>query len=289
LNYYTTVVGLDTPYQYDYLAHLGDDESSDITVRVPQGHYAIVSTLFQDDDLDDLAEAVLAQPNLSVSADTQLTLDARAAKPVTVSVPDRGAIRSESAVTVGVRNGSNGWVSYGGIVNGHVAVHTAQLGPDGGDNVVSVFRSALSDGSDPSAYAYQLAWYRRGTLPTGFTPTLTAKQLATERTSAGVQAPAGTAYLESAATIPGYPLAPIYTSAPASATRYFKHRRRHQLEPPRPTSGPTTSSTTTASPRRGRRRRTRRARRTLRPGTPRSSPPARPSAAGGPGTSSPCE
>ena len=218
LNYYTLVVGLDTPYQYDYLAHLGD-ESSDITISVPQGHYAIVSTLFREGD--DLGESVLAQPSLSVSADTDLTLDARAGKPVEVTVPDADAVRSESAVTVAVRNGSNSWVSYGGIVNGQVPVYTAQLGANGGDNVVSVIRSALSDGSDPSAYAYQLAWYRPGTLPTGFTPTLTAKQLATDRTSARAQAPAGITLLGSAATVPGYPLTPIYTSAPRSATRYF--------------------------------------------------------------------
>ncbi|HST84509.1 MAG TPA: S8 family serine peptidase [Kineosporiaceae bacterium] len=219
LNYYTMVVGLDTPYQYDYLAHLGEDENSDLALSVPQGHYAVVSTLFAEGD--DLGESVLAQPNLNVSADTDLTLDARAGKLVEVSVPDADAVRAQSAVTVGVRNGSNNWVSYGGIVNGQVPVYTAQLGANGGDNVVSVIRSALSDGSDPSAYAYQLAWYRPGTLPTGFTPTLTAKQLATDRTSARAQAPTGTTGLESAATVPGYPLTPIYTFAPLSSTRYF--------------------------------------------------------------------
>ena len=219
LNYLTMVVGLDTPYQYDYLAHLGEDENSDLTLSVPEGHYAIVSTLFAEGD--ELGESVLAQPSLSVNGDTDLTLDARAGKPVEVSVPDADAVRADSSVSVGVRNGSGSWVSYGGIVNGRVPVYTAQLGANGGDNVVSVIRSALSDGSEPSAYAYQLAWYRPGTLPTGFTPKLTAKRLATERTSARGQAPAGSTYLESAATVPGYPLTPIYTSAPVSATRYF--------------------------------------------------------------------
>jgi hypothetical protein len=219
LNYVSTIVGLDTPYQYDFRNALSD-ETSDITVKVPQGRYAIVSTLFAEED-DDLAVSVLAQPSLNVSGDTELTLDARAGKPVAVSVPDAGAVRSGSAVTVGIRNGSNGWVSYGSLVGGRVAVHTAQLGANGGDNVVSVIRSALSDGSDPSAYAYQLAWYRRGSLPTGFTPTLTAKQLATERTSARAQAPTGTMMLQSAAAVPGYPLTPVYTEAPVSAIRYF--------------------------------------------------------------------
>ncbi|GAA0318480.1 S8 family serine peptidase [Actinoallomurus spadix] len=216
--YYTTVVGLDTPYEYDSLFHYDRNYGSDFTISVPEGHYAIVSQMFSA--LPN--ETYVARPNLTVDTDTDLTLDERAGQPVRVSVPTAGAVRSDSAVEVGIRNGSNSWVTVGGSSNESIQMRTAQIGGSGdSDAFVSEIRTAFSDGSDPSAYAYQLAWYRPGTLPTGFTESVTADQLAVDRTSARAQAPAGTTIMQSAPTVPGYPLSPVYTSTPLAATRYF--------------------------------------------------------------------
>ena len=216
--YYTTVVGLDTPYEYDSLYHYNDSYGSDITLSVPEGHYAVVSQMFTQFP----NVTYVAQPDLAVSGDTDLTLDERAGQPVQVSVPTAGAVRSDSAVEVGIRGGGGSWVTVGGSSNALVQMRTAQIGGNGdGRTFVSAIRTAFSDGSDPSAYAYQLAWYLPGTLPTGFTKAVTAGQLAVEQTSARAQAPAGTAVMLAASTVPGYPLTPIYTSTPLAATRYF--------------------------------------------------------------------
>jgi subtilisin family serine protease len=218
--YYTTVVGLDTPYEYDSLYHY--DYDSDVTLSVPEGHYAIVSQMFSE--LPN--ETYVAQPNLTVDADTDLTLDERAGKPVQVSVPAAGAVRSDSAVEVGIRSGSNSWVTVGGDSNESIQMRTAQIGGTGNsDDFVSEIRTTFSDGSDPSAYAYQLAWYQPGALPTGFTRSVTADQLAVDQTSARAQAPAGTTLMQSAPTVPGYPLTAVYTSTPLAPTRYFNTDR----------------------------------------------------------------
>ena len=210
LDYYTTVVGLDTPFVWDSLYHYGDDYSSDVTLSVPAGHYAVVSQLFGD------SFAVLARPSLAVDADAALTLDARAARPVQVTVPAADAVSSGSGAEVGIRNGGGGWVSVGGALYGSVELATAQLG-EAAPGVVSLITAAFGAGSD----AYQLAWYRPGSLPTGLTRTVTAGRLAVDRTSVRTQTLAGSALMRSAPIIPGYPIAPVYTPAPLATTRYF--------------------------------------------------------------------
>jgi subtilisin family serine protease len=217
LNYYTTVVGLDTPFVWDSLYHYDGNYPTDFTLTVPEGRYAIVSQLFDDDG----AYTVLARPDVAVGADTDLTFDARAGRPVQISVPAAGAVHSAGAAAVGIRNGSGGWVTVGGALSGSAQLFTAQLGGNGGGDVVSEIRAAFSDGSDPSTYAYQLAWYQPGTLPTGFTRTVTAKDLAVDQASARPAAPVGTTVLQAAAILPAYPLTPIYTATPLAGTRYF--------------------------------------------------------------------
>jgi subtilisin family serine protease len=213
--YYTTIVGLDTPYVYDSLYHYDHEYSSDITVNVPAGRYAIVSQMFSD--LPNLT--YVARPTLTVGGDSAVTFDERAGQPVRVSVPHAGAVRSDSAVEVGIRAGDGGWVTVGGSSNAQIQMRTAQIGGNGDrDSFVSAIQSAFGDGS---SYAYQLAWYQPGTLPTGFTRSVDSRRLAVDRTSARSQAPAGTTVMRSAPILPGYPLTPAYTSTPPASTRYF--------------------------------------------------------------------
>ena len=216
--YYTTIVGLDTPYVYDSLYHYDHEYGSDFTVSVPEGRYAIVSQIFTRE----LTVTYVARPTLTVAGDTALTFDERAGQPVQIGAPEAGAVRSDTAVEVGIRAGDGSWVTVGGASNAQVQMRTAQIGGNGDSGAfVSEVRTAFSDGSDPSAYAYQLAWYQPGTLPTGFTRSVDAGRLAVDKTAARVQAPAGTAVMLSAPTVPGYPLTPVYTSTPLASTRYF--------------------------------------------------------------------
>ncbi|MET0495375.1 MAG: S8 family serine peptidase [Actinoplanes sp.] len=209
--FYTQVIGLDTPYLHDTLADY--PWLPDVTLRVPKGRYAIVSRIAGQDG-DDWASTVLAQPSLSVTKDTDLTLDARIAQPVQVTVPEAGAVRASGAVDIGVR-GLSGWLSTGIRTSGTTRAYTAQLGANvAGDAFVSSVRAAFSDGADPSAYAYQLGWVQPGTLPSGFTRSVTAGELATEQVSVRRQLPVSEAELEATMVIPGYPLTTIATSTP---------------------------------------------------------------------------
>jgi subtilisin family serine protease len=217
-DYYTTIVGLDTPYVYDSLYHYSHDYGSDTVVDVPEGRYAIVSQMFSD--LPN--ETYVARPALTLDGDTELTIDERAGRPVRITVPRAGAVRTDSAVEIGVRDGGGRWVTVGGASNETIQMRTAQIGGDGDRaGFVSAIRAAYGDGNNASAYAYQLAYYQPGTLPTGFTKSADAARLAVDRTSARAQAPAGTAGLQAAPTVPGYPLTPVYTWAPLAADRYF--------------------------------------------------------------------
>jgi subtilisin family serine protease len=217
-DYYTEVIGIDTPYVYDSLYHYSPE--ADFTLRVPKGRYAIVARLVEEDG-DGYVGTVLAQPSLSVGADTELTLDARTARPVQVTVPEEGAVRSFSAVDIGVRTLS-GWTTQGIRFGGGTEAYTAQLGANGTrDGFVSSVRTAFSDGADPSAYAYQLGWAQPGTLPTGFSRQVTNDQLATETMSVRRQAPGSAAELAASTVIPGYPLTTVANGTPLAARSYF--------------------------------------------------------------------
>jgi hypothetical protein len=58
------------------------------SVRVPPGSYSVVSNVFTYDDADELREvSAMALPEVAVSGDTEVTLDARDANPISVATP----------------------------------------------------------------------------------------------------------------------------------------------------------------------------------------------------------
>jgi subtilisin family serine protease len=217
----TTVIGLDTTYFYE-TDLTSVPPGSDFSISVPAGHYAVTSQVFNDEDTGAPSITVEAAPDLAVEQDTAVTFDARAAAPVRVGVPTAGAVTDADVLQLNVRNGDGAWRAVGSYVSAPYQLYTAQIG-DNGDagRFVSGLQAGLSDSSDPSAYSYQLAWYWPGTLPTGFTRTVTGGQLAVDRTSTRAPAPAGETEMQVSSAVPGYPLPPVYLSAPLAPTRYF--------------------------------------------------------------------
>ncbi|GAA2757741.1 hypothetical protein [Actinopolymorpha rutila] len=108
-------------------------------------------------------EAVLAQPLLTVGRDTRLVLDARAARPVSVRVPDSSA-RIEN-VNVAVSVGDRGAISE---FQSLAHLHTAQIGPSAPANLFTaeiegVWARPDADGDFRSSpYAYMLSWFSEG-------------------------------------------------------------------------------------------------------------------------------
>ncbi|MFC7532500.1 S8 family serine peptidase [Actinoplanes sp. GCM10030250] len=210
--HYTQVIGLDTPYLHDTVYDY--PWTPDVELRVPTGRYAIITQYFHEAEDGTWVSAAVAQPSVSVTGTTDITVDTRVARPVTATVPDAGARFDAGSVAFGVRT-PNGWASY--AVNSYGgALNSAQLGGEG-DALLSVIRMAYT--SDTAVY--HLAWPIKGRVPTGFTAAVTARELAAETGEMYRQATGSTASLYAGVHVPGNPLtfAPLTTDL--SATRYY--------------------------------------------------------------------
>ncbi|CAL9563998.1 hypothetical protein SUDANB176_04702 [Streptomyces sp. enrichment culture] len=108
-----------------------------VTVRVPKGGYVLDTGIFVGSDPEKYEGADwLAQPKLDVTRNTTITLDARKAKPVDITVPDKAA-ESEFAsadYTVETEDGSYG---FGWWLDSYDNFRSAHLGPQITDGSLS--------------------------------------------------------------------------------------------------------------------------------------------------------
>lgn len=104
------------------------DASGTVKIRVPKGGYILNTGVYADPTDFTKGADWLAQPKLSVTKNTTITLDARKAKPVDITVPESSA-KSEFAspdYTVEVPGGSYG---FGWWLDSYKGFRTAHLGP----------------------------------------------------------------------------------------------------------------------------------------------------------------
>jgi subtilisin family serine protease len=142
-------------------------------VRLPKGRYDLNAfDVSADPDNKDQPYAItlMSRPNLTVGADTSVTLDATAGQPVRAAVdrPDAkrqfGELGLFSAGVAGTAGGSIGWftrpfyqvfaVPTGRKVTGHPYAF-----------FLRATLAAVRPGTDPAAYVYQLAFLERGHIP----------------------------------------------------------------------------------------------------------------------------
>ena len=181
--HFTVIVGLDTDY-----ADLVFGEAGTATVRVPTGRYGVFSSIdeFDVEGGDDFRSAVLVDPEVTVTSDVTVTLDARQGEPVRASAPQAGAQVATVDVAVAFASEEFGPL---GISAGYPAfdgVSTKYLG----DGPVPWVNSAISHqwykpdgdgGFANSPYAYALGEMIAGQLPTGYSRDYTAAELARVR------------------------------------------------------------------------------------------------------------
>lgn len=216
----TRVIGIDTPFRYDSVYHYDGEPQTSISVRVPRGRYAIVSALSGEDETG-YHTTTLVQPDLRVDAARTLTLDARAGRPVEVTVP-RPAVRDSASVVTGIRTLA-GWTSLETYSGSGGPTYTARLGTAGDPaGFVSGIRVALRDPADAPAYVYQTAAYRRGDLSTGFSARLRAEDFAVVRQQHRMHSPANLAWVSMRNVVPGRPLVMTGTQTPVAATQYVQ-------------------------------------------------------------------
>jgi subtilisin family serine protease len=175
-DYSVLVFGLDNPnFEFPYEA------DGRVTVRLPKGRYALNAQVFLDSETSS-SWAFLAQPLLTVDRDTAVAVDARVARPVSVTPPDP---------TATVLGASIGYNLHAGAAQGEFSTLTFQLR---GFSVAHLGpplpKEALTVGVDtqwtnPGGDFFGLAWHRFGTLPTGFTKVVRPGDVATVRAEFG--------------------------------------------------------------------------------------------------------
>ncbi|MGW3463614.1 S8 family serine peptidase [Streptomyces olivaceoviridis] len=170
----TDVEGIDT----DFSASYADEEDGELTVRLPKGDYSLSGVIHPATSSP--THAVLLQPRMRLDADTTVTIDARQAQPVDISVPDKAAENTRALVSVGWKRGeglSEGLNQY--YLPDFRSLTVGQLGSAlPADQVYAQYSGIWSrqDG-DGTPVNYHLAWNRTGRLG-GFSAKVKQNQLA---------------------------------------------------------------------------------------------------------------
>lgn len=172
-------------------AHTGDSAR----VRLRDGHYVVQSYLLTGSE-EDPEITSLADPALVLTGDRTITMDARAAKPVAVTVADKKAVPTYNEAGWTIRTaapeiwGSND--PFGVLMNLNFA--RLRTGPAQGSAAKSGFLSyvtgswtRLTDGSPVNSPAvYRVYLYERGRMMAGKTSALRAGDFATVRSQVGI-------------------------------------------------------------------------------------------------------
>lgn len=192
-NHTTTVEQLDSGTEWPV-----DPTAAVSTLQLPPGNYAVISYIY--DTNGDFS--LLAQPLIDLTGPQEVDLDARLARPVTVTIPDETATQQIGEVVVWVRFAPD--FTEGNLLIGATFDHmyTARIGPETGPGRVSsqVHGEWMKPGG---AEEYNLAWIADGQVMTGFDRMVAASQLATVHREYASEADGVTSNAGAAAISPG--------------------------------------------------------------------------------------
>jgi hypothetical protein len=124
---------------------LGPDPGGTVTLRVPRGHYTVLSTVFTvltssagagapaqhggEPEPPPISVTLLAQPDLDVNQPRTLILDARLGQPVSVTVPQPSARQVYADVGAGITT-----ASHSVLGESFADLYSARIGPDQPDD-----------------------------------------------------------------------------------------------------------------------------------------------------------
>ncbi|WNM38893.1 S8 family serine peptidase [Micromonospora halotolerans] len=193
-------------------------------LRLPKGRYALYSTIHEGD-----ASTLLVQPVLDVRGPVTEALDARTARPVSLTVPQPDAAPLSINVSANWDDGLRypgvqlSGVSFGEVFFGRIGPavaapeFTATLG-------VGLARPGPDRSFRNSPYTYDLAYVRQGDMFTGLARKLSPKDLATVQATYRSQSSTATAVRFHRAASPGG-AGPIGSNTsfdlPFHATEYY--------------------------------------------------------------------
>jgi subtilisin family serine protease len=105
------------------------DADGTVTARVPRGGYILNASVYVSADPEKYKGADwLAQPKLNVTGNTTITLDARTAKPVSITVPDKAAKSEFASADFTVETGDSIY-GFGWWLDSYDNFRTRHLGP----------------------------------------------------------------------------------------------------------------------------------------------------------------
>ncbi|MFC9243942.1 S8 family serine peptidase [Streptomyces sp. NPDC057136] len=177
----TQVTGFDN----DFAGEFSDAEDGTVTVRLPKGDYSISGVIHPA--YTSARHAVLMQPKLRLDRDTKVSIDARKAKPVKVTLPDTAAVNTSATVVVGFdRAAGLPGASLQYLVPNFASLRVGQLGAQlPADQAFAQYSGTWRrETKGRPAVNYRLAWDRTGSLG-GFTTKVKKEQLAKVAFEAG--------------------------------------------------------------------------------------------------------
>jgi len=159
------------------------DPSGSVTTRVPKGSYILNSAVYVDPEDFSKGADWLAQPKLNVTKDTTITIDARKAKPIDITVPDATAKSAFASPEFDV-NSANASFSFGWFLDSYDNFRTAHLGPQITDGSVTQQWDGHWTKGDNEEYDATTGGVVKQ-LATGFTKHWKASELATVNVGLG--------------------------------------------------------------------------------------------------------
>ncbi|WP_106618924.1 S8 family serine peptidase [Saccharothrix carnea] len=181
VDYFAFVIGLDSD---KFAVVSGTDGKA--TARLPAGEYLVVAEVVTDRAVS----AILPMPSLRVGRDTTaVAVDARKAKPISVTFPDP---KAEALVgDVLIERKKNGelvsalGVVFGGGFGDRIAI--GHLGPEvpAADLTVQLGTQATGTPVGTTPVTYRFSWAEHGKVPTGFVRAPAKRDLAEVRSEFG--------------------------------------------------------------------------------------------------------
>ncbi|MFE9258283.1 S8 family serine peptidase [Streptomyces sp. NPDC006879] len=197
-NYSTSLNGVSGPARN--LSYDPYDESGRVTLRIPKGDYVLATTVFTGLPGAEQGADWLVQPRLRITGDTSLTLDARKARPVRVTLPSPTATTEFAAPGFTLRSGDSTY-GYGWWLDSYRGFRTKHLGPAvTGGNLTQQWDVHGTNGPLREYHAVFGGTVQR--LATGYTKRLRMSEFATMKARQGVSVPGKEGYLRATGWLP---------------------------------------------------------------------------------------
>ncbi|MGW0530559.1 S8 family peptidase [Streptomyces sp. NPDC003032] len=177
------------------------DESGTVKVRVPKGGYVLNGSIYVDPA--DFAKGAdwIAQPKLSVTKDTTVTLDARTTKPVDITVPAAEAKMQLASADFSIDTPNAGY-SFGWFMDSYKNFRSAHLGPQVTDG--SLFQQWGGAWTDGDATEYDVVTGGKvKQVATGYTKHFKAAELAKVKAELGASSKNKKGALSAMGNLPG--------------------------------------------------------------------------------------